>query len=76
MVWDRVVHWWQGCVLLLSKKGDAGWQCHSGTVAQWDSGSATARGNLDLVTDKAAKEAFSARELCNADLFQVVCFQD
>ena len=61
------------CVLL-SKKGDAGWQCHSGTVGQWQS--ATARGNLDLVTDKAAKEAFSARELCNADLFQVVCFQD
>ena len=51
-------------------------------MPQWDSGtvgqgqSATARGNLDLVTDKAAKEAFSARELCNADLFQVVCFQD
>ena len=49
-------------------------QWDSGTVAEWQS--ATARGNLDLVTDKAAKEAFSARELCNADLFQVVCFQD
>ena len=49
-------------------------QWDSGRVGQWQS--ATARGNLDLVTDKAAKEAFSARELCNADLFQVVCFQD
>ena len=72
MVWDRVVHWWQGCVCCCCPKkvmlgGNA-------TVAEWDSG--TARGNLDLVTDKAAKEAFSARELCNADLFQVVCFQD
>ena len=74
MVWDGVVHWWQGCVCCCCPKkvmlgGNA-------TVGQWQSGSATARGNLDLVTDKAAKEAFSARELCNADLFQVVCFQD
>ena len=72
MVWDRVVHWWQGCVCCCCPKkvmlgGNA-------TVGQGQS--ATARGNLDLVTDKAAKEAFSARELCNADLFQVVCFQD
>ena len=42
-------------------------------------GSATARGDLDLVTDNAAKEAFSSRQQPNIAMrhfFQLVSFQD
>ena len=42
-------------------------------------GGATARGDLDLVTDNAAKEAFSSRQQPNIAMrhfFQLVSFQD
>ena len=35
MVWDRVVHWWQGCVCCCPKKVMLG---GNATVGQWDSG--------------------------------------